>query len=301
MTRPSLFARIIIVGGCLCACAVAFLPTAARSGNAASRVVQAPRGDRVETRAGALELARTAHGPRVTLGGREVEIDGEVTSFAYVATLADADVVLVELSGGSACPSVWTFVIIPATGEPTHTGTFGTCSPKAPARRSGESLQVTVSAYGANPAQKVVYSAGIMSCDTCLPEISKGPVTVDGRRVAIRRTGGRDELVVGGATTGVTAEVLFIVEPALRLGSSDVLLVQKMFVAKDCETMHLVVRLDPDGKHTVTDDFGNCTGYPSVDARRDRIYVGFPAVEGQRSARFVYRDGKVVPLDMSPR
>jgi hypothetical protein len=160
--------------------------------------------------------------------------------------------------------------------------------------RKGEALHVTIGKMGGNPAQHVAYEHGKMTCDTCLPELLDTPLQTVGGTLAIEKKGAIARVTIDGRPTGVEGRSLFRAGSLVRLGSEDVVLVQRYPLKKGCSDEYLFVAVSKGGTVAASAPFGNCTPYPSVEPIDDGIDVAFPAVEGRPPARFRYRGHEVV-------
>lgn len=294
-SRPPRRSRVVT------ACLSVLLAASARAGSEPQGETDLVNG-RVATRAGPLRIARDDEGgQRIVLGDRPLSLSSDpdesslILSFEEVARLREADVVLVEVgSGGSSCPSDWVFLTVAPNGATRFSRRFGNCSPVATMTRKGETLHVTIREAGGNPAQHVAYEAGRVTCDTCLPEMRDSPLPTVGGTLAIEKSGPKIRITLDGKPIGIEGPNLFRAGAPVRVGSEDVVLVQRDRITAGCFYEYLFVAVGKGGTVAASAPFGNCTSYPSVDPTSDGIDVSFPAVEGHRAARFRYRDHQVV-------
>ena len=68
-------------------------------------------------------------------------------SLSELNQVGDADVVLLALDGGKACPALYYWVTVKESGaKVTHS--FGTCSDEIKIKRTGDTISVSMSGYG---------------------------------------------------------------------------------------------------------------------------------------------------------
>ena len=107
----------------------------------------------IATRFGALQIVGQ-YGDALSFKGRRVlqghnALSGvETFRFGSGADPAHAaDVVLVEEAGGTACPALYYFVRVSASGEVKATTAFGTCGEFDSVTRKGDTILVTLPGY----------------------------------------------------------------------------------------------------------------------------------------------------------
>lgn len=117
--------------------------------------------DLLQTRYGDLTTDQHA---QLILNGRLVKpaIQGNSSlSIKESFQIADYQVVIIENFGGTACPALFNFVLMRATGAQSYP-TFGTCSDIYQAEQNGDSVVVTMQGAG-NETHRYVFTNGLFT------------------------------------------------------------------------------------------------------------------------------------------
>ena len=90
------------------------------------------------------------------------EIQGNNSlSFLKVFKIGEADVVLVQNNGGSACPALFHFVIVTSTSV-KQTPEFGSCSPVVEFKKNGSKLLVSMPKMRGKGRVQYLFEDGVL-------------------------------------------------------------------------------------------------------------------------------------------
>lgn len=90
--------------------------------------------------------------------------DGYSLSIEGKYAVGNSDVVLImNNSGGTACPVQYFFVSVTSQGAVTMTPEFGTCSDLAKPKQNGQNIEFSLPRMGAKGRVKYVYSNGVVT------------------------------------------------------------------------------------------------------------------------------------------
>jgi hypothetical protein len=126
---------------------------------------------------------------KLMLNGKKLrDGDGHSLSFEQKFTVGEKDVVLIiNNSGGTACPVQYFFVSVSPQGNAKLSPEFGTCSDLAKPNQSGLKIAITMPKMSGTGNAKYVYENdtvfenGRAIKDTALPSAENGEVIINGR------------------------------------------------------------------------------------------------------------------------